>query len=220
MTSLPAHSLGPLGQELFVVEGESAGSAAQRVCDQGFQTVLAMQGKPMNAWKASIAKVQSNSLFGQLIQTINAGIAPDFDLERCRFEKVILLFDPDADGIHGCSLMLWFFYRWMPQLLDAGRLFVAHPPICELTDLASGTRAYPRHPAQREKILAQWRSESSKGASELIEQKPFRGLASLGQELLHASCIDPRSRVIRRLRIEDAQASLKVFGADSHSKDN
>ena len=210
-----------MGLELFLVEGESAGSAVERVCNHEFQSVLAMQGKPMNAWKASRTKVESNRLFQEIIQTIGAGIYDEFELRNCRFEKVILLFDPDADGIHGCSLMLWFFYRWMPDLLSSGRLFVANPPLCELVDPAHRRRAFPTHPRERDELLAEWKKNlpsdaQDRDAQDRIEHRPFRGLASLGQELLYTSCIGPQTRLIRCLRIQDAQASLKAFGLEDN----
>jgi len=84
----------PTAQELFLVEGESAASAVERVCNGQFQSVLAMQGKPMNAWKATRAKVESNALFEQLIATLGAGFADDFDIKKCRFARIILLLIP------------------------------------------------------------------------------------------------------------------------------
>lgn len=209
-----------IGSELFLVEGESAASAVERICNRDFQSVLAMQGKPMNAWKASESKVTNNGLFQELIEVIDAGFSDRFKLSQCRFEKIILLFDPDADGIHGCSLMLWFFYRWMPGLLDAGRLFVASPPICELVDPVSRRRFYPRHPKERDRILLEWRSNRSPEDNDRIENRPFRGLASLGHELLSTSCVDPQTRLLRKLTIQDAQASLRVFGYEDRSQIN
>ena len=204
--------------ELFLVEGESAATAVHRVCDPEFQAVLAMQGKPMNAWKASESKVSSNPLFQELIKVIDAGFSDRFELSQCRFNKIILLFDPDADGIHGCSLMLWFFFRWMPGLLDASRLFVASPPICELVDPVEKRRCYPRHPKERDQILVEWKSNRSQESNDRIENRPFRGLASLGHELLSTSCVNPQTRLLRKLTVQDAQASLKVFGYDDRSK--
>lgn len=204
--------------ELFLVEGESAATAVHRVCDPEFQAVLAMQGKPMNAWKASESKVSSNPLFQELIKVIDAGFSDRFELNQCRFDKIILLFDPDADGIHGCSLMLWFFYRWMPGLLDASRLFVASPPICELFDPVAKRRSYPRHPKEKEKVLLEWKSNRSQEVNDRIENRPFRGLASLGHELLSTSCVNPQTRLLRKLTVQDAQASLRVFGYEDRSK--
>lgn len=177
-----------------------------------------MQGKPMNAWKASESKVSSNPLFQELIKVIDAGFSDRFELNQCRFDKIVLLFDPDADGIHGCSLMLWFFYRWMPGLLDASRLFVASPPICELFDPVAKKRCYPRHPKEKEKVLLEWKSNRSQEVNDRIENRPFRGLASLGHELLSTSCVNPQTRLLRKLTVQDAQASLRVFGYDDRSK--
>lgn len=177
-----------------------------------------MQGKPMNAWKVGLAKVQTNDLYRRLIEILGANVGDDFDLQHCRFERVILLFDPDADGIHGCSLMLWFFHRWMPQLLEAGRLFVANPPICELFDPASGRRAYPSHPHQRDKLLSEWKMNLQGDVAQRIQVKPFRGLASLGQELLFQTCISPDTRLLRKLGTNDAIASLRVFGMEPKPK--
>ncbi|MFM7926488.1 MAG: toprim domain-containing protein [Pirellula sp.] len=204
--------------ELFLVEGESAATAVHRVCNPEFQAVLAMQGKPMNAWKASESKVTNNALFQELIKVIDAGFSDRFELSQCRFDKIILLFDPDADGIHGCSLMLWFFYRWMPGLLDANRLFVASPPICELVDPVAKRRSYPRHPKERDQVLLEWKSNRSQEVNDRIENRPFRGLASLGHELLSTSCVNPQTRLLRKLTVQDAQASLRVFGYDDRSK--
>jgi DNA gyrase subunit B/topoisomerase-4 subunit B len=168
----------------------------------------------MNAWKASESKVASNGLFQELIKVIDAGFSDRFELSQCRFDKIILLFDPDADGIHGCSLMLWFFHRWMPGLLEQSRLFVASPPICELVDPVANRRSYPRHPKEREKVLLEWKSNRSQEAIDRIESRPFRGLASLGHELLSTTCVNPDTRLLRKLTVQDAEASLKVFGED------
>lgn len=218
MTNHRSELLNSIQKELFLVEGESAGLAVERVCNREFQAVLAMQGKPMNTWKASMAKVQANELFGRLIEVLGTDISQRFELERCKYDRVILLFDPDADGIHGCSLMLWFFYRWMPELLESGRIFVANPPICELFDPSSQQRAFPRHPSQRDKILLEWKTSLSGHLAEQIQVKPFRGLASLGQELLFQTCVSGATRLIRRLSAQDAIASLKAFGLDAKPK--
>lgn len=109
--------------------------------------------------------------------------------------------------------MLWFFYRWMPQILEADRLLVANPPICELLDRTTLRRAYPSHPVERDKILAEWNAGLPQKDSERFEMRPYRGLASLGQEILYNTCVCPETRLLRRLRTQDALASLKVFGA-------
>jgi len=216
--SHPSEPPNSIQQELFLVEGESAGLAVERVCQRQFQTVLAMQGKPMNTWKASLAKVQANEWFARLIEVLGTDIAERFELERCKYDRVILLFDPDADGIHGVSLMLWFFYRWMPELLESGRLFMVPPPICELFEPSRQQRVYPSNRLQRDEILSEWKASLSGNLGERIQVTPFRGLASLGHELLSQTCVSVATRLIRRLSAQDAIVSLKAFGMDTEPK--
>lgn len=206
--------------ELFLVEGESAGLAVQRVRNQDFQQVITMQGKPMNAWKASPQKVAANPLYSEVIEAIGTGVGDAFDLSACKFSRVILLFDPDADGIHCGALMLWFFHRWMPQLLSAGKILLAMPPLCELRNLDTNQTAYPRHPRELEQVLQSWtaaRTSSTDSEANAPCNEPwttkrmYRGLASMGSEVLLQTCIDPATRTLRRARPEDAVASLEAF---------
>lgn len=215
--------------ELFLVEGESAGLAVQRVCNHDFQQVITMQGKPMNAWKATAEKVSSNPLFREVIDALGTGIGSTFQLSDCKFSKVILLFDPDADGIHCSALMLWFFHRWMPELLSTGRILVAMPPLCELRNLDTNQTAFPKHPKEIDQILKTWSdartiaSDNTTPSNEIIPdheslrsnpwttKKVYRGLASMGSEILFYTCIDPSTRTLRRARPEDAVASLEAF---------
>ncbi|MEQ1487852.1 MAG: toprim domain-containing protein, partial [Methylotenera sp.] len=100
--------------ELFLVEGDSAASAVSSLRNQQVQAVLPMQGKPLNTIKASAEKVVENALFKALIEALGAGVGDNFDLTKCRYSRIVLLMDADADGIHCGALMLMFFYRWMP----------------------------------------------------------------------------------------------------------
>jgi DNA gyrase subunit B len=196
-------------KELFLVEGESAALAVQRVCDPTFQAVLAMQGKPLNAWKASRAKVTSFPLFQQLAQALGVELgAGSCIVDACQFQRIVFLFDPDADGIHCSALMLWFFHRWLPELLASGCVVTAQPPTCELTSASTQEKWYPCNQHELNEILTQ---QQERGLSD-VQRKPFRGLASLGSELLLKHCIHPDTRRLHRLRPEDAEASLRAFG--------
>jgi DNA gyrase subunit B len=194
--------------ELFIVEGESAGLAVERVCDRNTQRVITMQGKPMNAWKASRVKVTSNPWFQRVIESLGSGIGNDFHIDTCPYSKIVFLFDPDADGIHCTALMLWFFHRWMNPLLESGRIFIALPPLCELRNNATQQIVYPCHPKEIEQYIEKWNLPKD---STDISKKTFRGLASIGSEILLRTCIDPAMRKIRRARPEDAIASLEAF---------
>jgi len=194
--------------ELFIVEGESAGLAVARVCERNTQRVITMQGKPMNAWKASREKVENNPWFQRIIESLGSGIGNDFRIDAFPYSKIVFLFDPDADGIHCSALMLWFFHRWMSPLLENGRIFIALPPLCELRNTATQQIAYPCHPKEIEQYIEKW--NLPKDSAE-ISKKTFRGLASIGSEILLRTCIDPATRKIRRARPEDAIASLEAF---------
>lgn len=196
-------------KELFLVEGESAALAVQRVCNPSFQTVLAMQGKPLNAWKASRAKVTSFPLFQQLADALGVELGNGSCIvDTCHFQRVVFLFDPDADGIHCSALMLWFFHRWLPELLASGCIVAAQAPTCELTAASTLEKWYPCNQRELNEILAR---QNERGLSD-IQRKPFRGLASLGSELLLKFCVHPDTRRLHRLRPEDAEASLRAFG--------
>ena len=112
LTDCAVHGAGS-GAELFLVEGESAAKAVVRARNPNVQAVLAMQGKPLNAWKASAAAVSSHAIYRELIAVLDAGWQDSLQPQRARFERIILLCDPDADGIHCSILLLLFFYRWM-----------------------------------------------------------------------------------------------------------
>lgn len=202
-------------RELFIVEGESAGLAVERVCNRSLQSVIAMQGKPLNAWKASQSKVESYPLFRDLIDRLGGGIGESFRLENVPWQRVIMLFDPDADGIHCCALMLWFFHRWMPSLLSQNFIFSAAVPMCLLHSESLGITRYPTTDQETQRITLDWRSQGAKD----IERRPFRGLASLGSELLFERCVDPKTRLLRRLGTADAIASLHVFQPKSLRSD-
>jgi DNA gyrase subunit B/topoisomerase-4 subunit B len=193
--------------ELLIVEGESAGLAVQRVADASKQQVLAMQGKPLNAWKATRARVESNSLFRAVIDQMGCSIGDDFQREDCRFERTLLLFDPDADGIHAAALMGWFFHRWMPGLIPAGRIWVVHPPRGEMTAENGEHRLYDSD-AEAAQIASRWQAQ---GLIQ-IEKTPFRGLASLNSDVLARTCVTIETRRARALRTEDIEASRRIFG--------
>lgn len=195
-------------RELFIVEGESAALAVERVCNHDFQAVLPMQGKPLNAWKASQAKVAGYALYSQLLEALGESLGSSSFPDPCPFDRVQFLFDPDADGIHCSVLMLWFFHRWLPHWLSSGRIFAAAAPLCELKSVSAQREWYPRDARDAESIVA----ECAQQGIDDLQRKNFRGLASIGSELLARMCVDPRTRRLSVLRPEDAIAALHAFG--------
>jgi DNA gyrase subunit B len=188
--------------ELFVVEGDSAADAVSRARDPAFQAVLPMQGKPLNALKASEKKVAGHPLFQALADAIGAGIGSRFDLAACRYERILLLMDPDADGIHCGVLMLMFFQRWMPALLDAGRIEIVRPPWGEV--LAAGEAA-PQCAFSEPELQQLADSHRERGAA---VARRYRGLAAIEPGVLAATCIAPASR--RTSPISAAQAAAMI----------
>lgn len=198
------------GSELFIVEGDSAARTVDRLRRKAYQGVLPMQGKPMNAMKASASEICKNVQFSAVLQSLNIGLKEKLDpsdIEKVCYEKFILLFDPDADGIHSRTLMLLFFYRWLRPLLDSGRVFDVHAPQWEITADGFKDAAYAYTKDHLEKIRAHLKAQ---GITEL-KTKRFRGLASVDAHILDAQCIDPDTRRLRELRAQDASAAMEMF---------
>jgi DNA gyrase/topoisomerase IV subunit B len=195
------------GAELFIVEGDSASKTVGRIRNGDCQAVLPMQGKPLNAVKASRPAVGRNELYRVLIDALGAGWDETFDLKSMRYSRVILLFDPDADGIHCGALMLMFFFRWMRPVVDAGRLQVVYPPLYRITS--------PRY----DDVLYGWGEDHYRAVAKRLDEQQiefntvrYRGLASISDDTLWSTCLDPETRRIDELSAQDAEAARAAFG--------
>ncbi len=209
-TPRPAQS-GALGidrpyRELFIVEGDSASKSVARVRDARFQAVLPMQGKPMNATKASDAAVRKNQWYAALIQALGAGWHAE-DLAEMRYDRVLFLFDPDADGIHCGALMLLFFDTYLRPLLDAHRVSLIKSPLFEIRaqGYADTLHAYSEDHLQRIRSVLDEKQIRHR-------HHRYRGLASLGESTLRELCVDPDSRTAYLLQHQDALAAREIFG--------
>ena len=193
------------GAELFVVEGESAAAAVCGGRDPIRQAVLPMQGKPLNALKATEKKVAANPLFAALEAALGSGRGEALDLRKLRFTRVFLLMDPDADGIHCGLLLLGFFHRWMRPLLDGGHVWLVRPPWGEV--VLPGEP--PRWPAsEREFLLAASRNEPRPA-----QIRRFRGLAGIDADVLKATCLDPATRRAEPMTTPEVAAMIELFGS-------
>jgi len=195
------------GSELLIVEGDSASNAVGCVRDASFQAVMPMQGKPLNAWKATKNKVAKNEFFHAVSQAMGGGWGESFQLESLRYQNIVLLFDPDADGIHCGMLMLMYFYKWMQPLLDSGRIQMVHPPLFEITapgmtDLVCAV--------SDEEAIAKWTKIKQEVNPDAVKKK-FRGLASMSAAVLKQHCVQPNTRHSFRMRAKDAEAAIEVF---------
>jgi DNA gyrase subunit B len=196
-----------VASELLIVEGDSAANAVANARNADFQAVLPMQGKPLNAFKANKKTVANNVFFSAVIESMGAGWDDSFSIDQMRYERIVLLMDPDADGIHCGMLVLMFFYRWMRPLLDSGRISMVHPPLFQIA--AQGFQGIVCAGTLPEAI-AESKKLEEEGLQEVV-RKPFRGLASMSGAILSKYCIDPTTRKAYRMRSEDAVAAIKVF---------
>jgi DNA gyrase subunit B/topoisomerase-4 subunit B len=195
-------------RELLIVEGDSAANAVANARDASFQAVLPMQGKPLNAWKASKPTVARNAFFNAIIESLGAGWDDSFAIEQVRYQKIVLIFDPDADGIHCGMLVMLFFFRWMKPLLESGRILVVRPPSCHIVGTGIQDIYFVGTP---EDSIAEVKRLESQGVRS-ITRKPFRGLASMSGTILSQYCISPATRQAFTLRKEDAAVALRIFG--------
>ena len=192
------------GAELIVVEGDSAAAAVARVRDPRVQAVLPMQGKPLNAARAPRRKVLEHPFFGPLTAAIGAGLEADCAPERSRYERVLVLTDPDADGIHCGFLVLLFFHRWLRPLLDAGRIELVRPPWGEVAVAGELVLAFS------EPELAALATRTRVGGGAV---RRFRGLAALDAETLHEACVDPATRRTERISAAAVATMIEVVAA-------
>ncbi len=200
------------GTELFIVEGDSAASTVAALRDGQFQAVLPMQGKPLNAIKASAEKVAAYPLFKALNESLGIDHSrPTADLfvwDDLRFERLVLLFDPDADGIHSGALMLMFVYQYLRPLLDQGRVLMIHAPWVQI----SLTEQQPLYAYSEAQALALTQQLRAQGKTPQVVR--YRGLSGIDRAILMQTCIDPATRNARVMAEQDALAAIEIFGAN------
>ena len=185
--------------ELFIVEGKSAGGSAKQARDRAFQAILPLRGKPLNVEKKSLDKILENEEISTIISALGTGIDPNFNIENLKFDKVIILADADDDGAHIRSLLMTFFFRYMRQLVTDGHLYIGMPPLYRLQK--NNEIRYCFDDAALE--IAQ--KEMGKNA----KLQRFKGLGEMNAEQLAETAMDPYKRNLTRVTVEDAAAADK-----------
>ncbi|MFI6321887.1 type IIA DNA topoisomerase subunit B [Nonomuraea sp. NPDC050556] len=198
--------------ELFIVEGDSALGTAKLARDSEFQALLPIRGKILNVQKASVADMLKNAECAAIIQVVGAGSGRSFDLEAARYGKIILMADADVDGAHIRCLLLTLFHRYMRPMVEAGRVFAAVPPLhrIELTNPGKGQDKYIYcySDAELHKVL---RDLERRGKRWKDPVQRYKGLGEMDADQLAETTMDPRHRILRRVRIEDAEAGERIF---------
>ena len=197
--------------ELFIVEGDSALGTARLARSSSYQALLPIRGKILNTQRASVTDVLANAECAALIQVIGAGSGRTFDLDSARYGKVIMMTDADVDGAHIRTLLLTLFYRYMRPLIEAGRVYAAVPPLHRVEVVRRGKpneMVYTYSEKQLHELLD---SLQEQGVSYKEPIQRYKGLGEMDADQLAETTMDPRHRMLRRIRIEDAEAAERAF---------
>jgi DNA gyrase subunit B len=197
--------------ELFIVEGDSALGTAKNARDSEFQALLPIRGKILNVQKASLSDMLKNAECAAIIQVLGAGSGSAFDLDSARYQRVIFMADADVDGAHIRTLLLTLFHRYMRPMVEAGRVFAAVPPLhrIELTNPRKGQPKYTYTYTDAE--LKRTLLEFERKGQRFKDPQRYKGLGEMDAHQLAETTMDPRRRMLRRIRIEDAQAAEAIF---------
>ncbi len=196
----------PTKTEIYIVEGDSAGGSAKNGRDSKYQAILPLWGKMLNVEKERADKVYGNDKLTPVIQALGTGIGEEFNIEKLRYDKVIIMADADVDGAHIQTLLLTFFFRFMKPLVEAGHIYLAKPPLYKLTRGKKESVAFSDE--ERDRISEEFKNGD---ANAKVDISRYKGLGEMDPEELWETTMDPKNRILLKVTLEDAEKASEIF---------